>query len=434
MSQPIAYGIDFGTTNSAVAAAYPDHVEILKIAADPFPELLKSVLYLDRNGQELAGQEAVRQFSYTATAQTHCADCPLARFTRSGIESRCRWAARGGGCGDSRVLFGVKQFLAQGHVAGTHSWGRTFTLGDLAAVVIRRLKLLADAQLNHAVDRVVLGHPVRFSGEETFADHKRGLGRLVDAARAAGFREVELIDEPVAAHMSIAHSRGIVVTLDFGGGTLDIAVMDGESNFVFAKRGVAIGGDEFDGLLFDAKLARRFGLDQPAVPTQIARAMRSLSDSCFMLGNPNKLNELLDLAPHTKGLSELITVIQGGHLVGLHQAIERAKIELSRGQQAEILLERRGIEIEVEVTLQEFELLIAPSLKKVRDEICLALEEAGIQPVEVNAVTMTGGSSQIPAFVSLVSDIFGADRIRGSAVFNTVVNGLAQHARASWGS
>ncbi len=434
MTKPIAYGIDFGTTNSAVAVAYADRVEILKIAASPFPELLKSVLFLNRNRQELAGQEAIAQYSYTATAQTQCSNCQLARFTRAGIVSTCKWAAHGGGCADSRIVFGAKQFLAQGHVNSTHSWGRDFTLSYLAAVVVRRLKSLADAQLNERVDRVVLGHPVRFSGEETIADHERGLARLVDAARGAGFVEVELMDEPLAAHLAIDHPSGPVLTLDFGGGTFDVVVIDGASNRVLAKRGLAIGGEEFDALIFDAKLAQRLGLDETGVPSHFGQSIRSLGGSCFLLGDPRRLNELVNLSAKVKGLSELVAIINGGHLVALHQAIEKAKIDLSTRPLTVIVLERRGISIEVPVTRPEFDAMIAQSLNSVREEIVWVMQDAGIQAVDVTAVTLTGGSSQIPAFETLVNDLFETGRIQQAAVFDAVVKGLAERGRAHWGT
>src|SRR5258708_4332422 len=434
MTNPIAYGIDFGTTNSAVAVASPNRVEILDIAASPFPELLKSVLYLNRDRQELAGQEAIAQYSYTATAETQCSNCRLAHFSRTGIVSTCKWAAHGGGCADSRIVFGVKQFLAQRHIDSTHSWGRDFTLGYLSAVVIRRLKSLADAQLNQRVDRVVIGHPVRFAGEQTLADHQRGVAGLTDAAKGAVFSEVELMDEPVAAHMATRHSSGPLITLDFGGGTFDVAVIDGASNQVLAKRGLAVGGEEFDALLFDAKLARRFGLDEPGVPSHIGQSIRSLSESCFLLGNPRSLTELVDLAPKVNGLSDLLAIISGGHLVALHQAVEKAKIDLSTRQLTEILLERRGISIEVTVARSDFESMIAPSLKDVLDEIRLALEEAGVKAVDVTGVTLTGGSSQIPAFGTLVNNLFGTGRIQEAAVFGTVVKGLAERGRVRWGT
>jgi len=234
--------------------------------------------------------------------------------------------------------------------------------------------------------------------------------------------------------MATQHSSGPLITLDFGGGTFDVAVIDGASNQVLAKRGLAVGGEEFDALLFDAKLARRFGLDEPGVPSHIGQSIRSLSESCFLLGNPRSLTELVDLAPKVNGLSDLLAIISGGHLVALHQAVEKAKIDLSTRQLTQILLERRGIAIEVTVARSDFESMIAPSLKAVRDEIGLALDEARVKAVGVTAVTLTGGSSQIPAFVTLVNNLFGTGRIQEAAVFGTVVKGLAERGRVRWGT
>ena len=69
MSAPIAYGIDYGTTNSSISIAYSDSVEVLELdSGAPLPSALPSISYLHRDGLLLAGTEAVEQFAITGTS------------------------------------------------------------------------------------------------------------------------------------------------------------------------------------------------------------------------------------------------------------------------------------------------------------------------------------------------------------------------------
>src|SRR6266568_968189 len=75
---PVGCGIDFGSSNSAVALAFPDAVEVVgEVAADA---LAPSTLYLDREGRRVAGSRASELFFRTGHRRTFCAGCSLARY------------------------------------------------------------------------------------------------------------------------------------------------------------------------------------------------------------------------------------------------------------------------------------------------------------------------------------------------------------------
>jgi len=95
-------------------------------------------------------------------------------------------------------------------------------------VVLRRLKRAADRATGANVPRVVLGHPVIFVGAEGRRWRERqekAMTRLRDAALQAGFTEVELLEEPVAAMNGELLQEGVAVAVDFGGGTFDVSVI-----------------------------------------------------------------------------------------------------------------------------------------------------------------------------------------------------------------
>ena len=87
---PIAYGIDFGTTNSSIAVAYPERVEVVPVEAGGMPEILPSIVYLHRDKNRAAGQEAVEQFLVTGSHKTRCSRCDLVKSDGGRGASDCQ--------------------------------------------------------------------------------------------------------------------------------------------------------------------------------------------------------------------------------------------------------------------------------------------------------------------------------------------------------
>src|SRR5690242_10890013 len=236
---PVGYGIDFGTSNSSIAVAYPDRVEVIPIGQGG-ARTLPSFVYLHRAGRRAAGAEGVRTFLTSGHEKTDCWRCPLAPY---GWDTDCRQYRKGGGCNDARLLSGVKHELAKLGFAGTNSWAVDFTVAALVAVVLRRLKHDADAATGHEGKRLVLGHPVVFAGADRAhikESEQEAFARLRGAAQEAGFEEVEFMAEPVAAVIGEKSHARVEVAVDFGGGTFDVAVMDsrGEQPRISGTAGV----------------------------------------------------------------------------------------------------------------------------------------------------------------------------------------------------
>ncbi|HJN26473.1 MAG TPA: hypothetical protein QF604_01005, partial [Candidatus Latescibacteria bacterium] len=169
MRQPIAYGIDFGTSNSSIAVSYRRNEAPLDELTDPG---VPSLLYLDDVGLELVGDTAAQQYL-------------LGRDPTQ-----------------NRLMSSLKTFLADDLFTQTASWGMTWSLEDLTKFILRDLKRQADERLNADIKRVLIGYPVVFVGAEgdRFETLQTlALGRLEEAARLAGFKEVEFLDEPTAA-------------------------------------------------------------------------------------------------------------------------------------------------------------------------------------------------------------------------------------------
>ena len=150
---PTHYAVDFGTSNSLVAAASAerlfDPVPLDPLARDP--TVLRSILCFPDEGGVSVGSEALRQF----------------------VEHG----------GEARLLRSIKHHLGTRSFAGTVIGGRRVTAEALVGTLLRHMRLRADAFFGVEVRRVVLGRPVHFDGDDdAFAEE-----RLRKAAQLAGF-------------------------------------------------------------------------------------------------------------------------------------------------------------------------------------------------------------------------------------------------------
>jgi hypothetical chaperone protein len=445
---PIAYGIDFGTTNSSIAVAFPGRVEVVPVESGEMAEILPSIVYLHRDRNRAAGREAVEQFLVTGSHRTQCAGCELVEWVGGRGYSDCRQYRPGGGCLDARLISGLKSELSQKDFVSTHSWALDFKLADLVAVIMRRLKSEADRLTGADVRRVVLGHPVAFAGTEgrDYASRQATAEeRLQRAAADAGFEEVALLEEPAAAVIEEPLEEGIAVAADFGGGTFDVAVIrfapDGGD--VVALTGAEIGGEQFDQLLFQAKVAPALHLgDQfevrPGVlrnlPNGLRKRLATPSGLKNLLSDPDTPLTLREFRAAKGGrrLEAVEEILYSGYGYQFYRAIEDAKIALSTRRSSSIEFHRPRLDLSIPVTRSEFEGLIASRLEVVRGEIMKALELAEIGPEEVSLVLRTGGSSSIPAFVRILEEVFDPAIVQERPVYTTVVHGLASYAQELW--
>jgi hypothetical chaperone protein len=445
---PVAYGIDFGTTNSSIAVAYRNRIEVVPVEASGLREILPSLIYLNRDGNRAAGQEAAEQYLVTGSSKTICGRCELVEWIDNKRFSDCKMFKPGAGCQDSRLISGIKSDLSETDFVSTHSWATDFTLVDLVAVIFRRLKQTADRATGANVRRVVLGYPVAFVGAEgpKFAERQsRAEERIRDAAEQAGFTDIVLLDEPEAAVINEQLHEGIALAADFGGGTFDVAVIKFAPNGgdVLALAGAEVGGEKFDKLLFQEKVAPALHLNETyelrsgsyrELPNWFKNRMSTLSGLKALLSDKDTASTLSEYmaSDKQKRLATVANIIYGGYAYQFYSAIEQAKIDLSTSVSTSVEFHRPGIDLSIPVQRDEFERLISDSLMAAEDAITHALREAGVRPEHVNLVLRTGGSSSIPAFVRMLEEIFDPSVIQERPVYTTVVHGLATYALGRW--
>jgi len=428
-SPPLGYGIDFGTSNSSIAVAYPDRVEVLGLGGSG-SRTLPSFVYLHRAGRRAAGDLAVRTFLVSGHEKTDCWNCSLAPY---GWDTDCRQYRKGGGCSDARLLSGVKHELAKLGFAGTNSWATDFSVGTLVSVVLARLKAEADHASGHDVGSVVVGHPVVFAGADPAnrtASDDEAFRRLEEAARTAGFTEVAFLPEPTAAVIGEDAHRGVDVAVDFGGGTFDVAVLDSRdrSPVVAGTAGVAIGGETLDGILFETIVGPALGLD--GLPSWLFNELRTASSVRLLMADPGIPAILSRIGGSAAEVVEAI--LYGGHAYDFYRAVESAKITLSSADTA--TLDFTPLDLHVEVRRSTFESMIRPELDIIAATVARALSDSDIEPAGVDRVLLTGGSAYIPAFRADLARAFGEDRLEQRDAFTAVAHGLGVRAQQLWGA
>ena len=426
---PLAYGVDFGTSNSAIAVAYRDRVEVVP-AESGLPGLtLASVAYLHRDGDRRAGEAAIARYLASGKERHTCLHCPLVRY---GAETDCRQATRNGGCQDTRLVTGLKKDLARTDFTATHSWAVDFELPDLVSIVLARLKQSADDASGADVRRVVLGHPVVFHGVG-HPNHRqeRALERLVEGARLAGFEEVELYPEPSAALLGEELPEGNVLAVDFGGGTFDAAVIRVSSGAAetLALAGVDIGGERFDAALFEAVVGPALGLT--ALPNWIYNEIGSRAGVRHLLSDPGVPRALARVGGTAGDVARHI--LFEGNAWDFYKAVEEAKIRLSEEDSTRLRFRRPGIDLDVQLLRGHFEAVIREDLDLVERCLLRAVADAGLEPSQVSAVLRTGGSSRLPSFQRRLDALFG-DRVTDRDAFTAVAKGLGARAAEIWGA
>ncbi|MFT3770565.1 MAG: Hsp70 family protein [Minicystis sp.] len=418
---PTAYALDFGTSNSLLAAANADRtfppVPLDPRASDPI--ILRSVLYFPNAQRCYYGEEALR------------------RYAENGL--------------DGRLLRSIKKHLPSRSFHGTYIDERPMPIEDLVAAILREMRVRANTYYATEVERVVLGRPARFSDEPL--DDQLAQRRLEEAARRAGFTEITFLPEPIAAAREFGVGVGeerVVLVADFGGGTSDFTVMRvGPRRFepsdVLAIGGVAVAGDALDASIMRSQVARHFGADvvykvplgsnvlqmpKPIVEHLCSPANLSIlrrQDVAEFLRNVRSWS----LGPDDREkLDQLSALVDDGLGFSIFEVIEHAKRALSTAAEADVVFEYPGIAVRERVSRAGFEEAAERATTTILRCLDETLAAAGVAPGDVQDVCCTGGTAKVPRIAAEMRRRFGEGRVRDYKSFTSVVEGLAVHARA----
>ncbi len=423
-----AFGLDFGTTNSALALAHADHtVELARFGAG---STFRSILYFEQDEASQSG--SLRVVAGPDAIQGY-------------LNSRI----------PGRLIQSTKSYLASRLFSQTQIFNQTFSLEELIGTLLRYLRKSAESQFGDLGTKLVVGRPVHFSGTKDSKDDAFAVARLRKAFANAGFDEVHFLPEPVAAaykyRQRLDHDE-LVLIADFGGGTSDFSLVklqpaqtspaelaDQVIGQVIANDGVGIAGDTFDSKLVRHLVAPMLGLGSQyktefgkvlPVPNWLYEHLERWHYLSFLKSRKNieLLKQIRFQALAPEKLDALIALVDQDLGYRLHQAIEAVKCSLSAQTSSQFHFKEAAIDIEKSVARGDFEQWIGAEVSAIAACVDRLLANCNIAAHEIDAVFMTGGSSFVPAIRRIFENKFPKAPIRAGQEFTSVAEGLALHA------
>ena len=350
-------GIDLGTTNCCMAfiEAGKPHVIPTKEGSRTIP----SIVGFTERGDRLVGHIAKRQIITNPTNTVHAVKRLIGRkFNSSEVQH-------------ARNLLPYQIAEAPNGDVRIRIRDRDYSPPEISAVILARLKEIAEEYLGTEVDEAIITVPAYFDDSQRQATK--------DAGRIAGLKVSRIINEPTAACLAYGHDETQekrIAVYDLGGGTFDITILQiGEGVFeVKSTSGdTFLGGEDFDHRIVEflfSEFARMHGIDLRHDKLALQR---------------------------------------------LKEAAEKAKCELSSQDLAEVNLpflsadETGPKHLNIKLARNEYEKMVEDLVEKTRKPCLDALEMARLKPSDIDEVLLVGGQTRMPRVVEMVRDIFGRE-------------------------
>ena len=323
-------GIDLGTTNSEIAIYRDGRPEALR--DDQGRIILPSVVGLTETGELLVGEEARNQFLLYPE-----------RTVRS-IKRRMG--------SDAKVQLGEREYTPQ----------------EISAIILSRLKEIAQARLGRPIRKAVITVPAYFSDTQRQATREAG--------EIAGLEVARIINEPTAAALvyeAAQHQGKRILVYDLGGGTFDVSVVRIEQGFVESSRATAT-------IISAATIST----------TRSSSTCLSTSNSSTALTSP--------------------TGRRRWHAFCAARKMPRSSFRTTRARIAEeYLAEHSGqpVNLDLELSREEYEDMIAPFIEETLGAIHIALESAGLTSSQVDEILLVGGATRTPLIRRRLVEAFG---------------------------
>lgn len=349
MRSKIDYGIDLGTTNSAIARMEKGDPIIRK--SDVQKDTTASCVNINKKGDVIVGDTA-----YNVLRNDN------ARALKSFKKD------------STNTFIEFKRTMGTTHVYESSNLGKTLSSEELSAEVLKKLKSYI---IDENVDSVVITVPAKFLNPQKDATLK--------AAKLAGFKHVELLQEPVAAAtaygLSSKKKDGYWLVFDFGGGTFDAALVKSEEGILSVKD---TAGDNWLG---------GKNLDYAIVDEIIIPHLKDNYEIDFVIDDEAKLQLLRD---------------------AVKWRAEEAKIQMSFNETFSILSDlgdlpfedENGEEPIIDITVSQGELenVLAPIFQKAIDITLELLKHNNLKGSDLDALILVGGPTYSPILRKMLKD------------------------------
>jgi hypothetical chaperone protein len=456
----IGVGLDFGTSNST--AAWFDGNSLNYVTLETSSPVLPTAIHLNREYAAITGSDAIHQYVEENRGR-------LVELVAE-IIGEASTSIGGGELGESnsaldtarnpiygqlvdrglpgRLFHGLKRLLGDHRIDRLSVFERPYRLVALITPILLRMREGIEKAMGNPINGIHVGRPVNFEGSDA-ARNKVAVARLMEANEHAGFRNIHFYPEPVAATLSYLWSylwrdrptdKGIALTVDFGGGTLDLSVIryEGNSFKVLATDGIGLGGNRIDQLIFRRLLfpllgsadsySRRVDGRDIETPFPFHEFESGLLNwpVTHMLNQNRTKTMVMDAIAHggaTKiKFERLNDLISYNYSYNCFQAIKSAKAELS--DRTDTAIDIPELNLHIPFSREQLDDILAEELAHLQRLIDQLLASVGLQRTDITLVIRTGGSSLIVAVKQLLETMF-PNKVAAHDPFTSVAGGLA---------
>jgi hypothetical chaperone protein len=343
-----------------------------------------------------------------------------------------------------RLFHGLKRLLGDPRIDRLSVFSRLFRLVALITPVLIRIREAVERETRRKTSALHAGRPVNFEGSE---DSRNAIAteRLLEAYQHAGFRDIRFYPEPVAATLSYLWrerptEKGVALTVDFGGGTLDLCLVrfEGTSFEVLATDGISLGGNKIDQLIYRKLLFPLLGegewfarkvdgrvIETPFPFSEFENGLLNWPITHML--NENRTKTVVMEALASGGATaikfeRLKDLISYNYSYNCFQAIKLAKAELS--EKTETVIDIPELNLHIPFTRAQLDDILKAELIELRDLIDGLIARVGLQRTDITVVIRTGGSSLIVAVKNLLESMFPA-KVAAHDPFTSVAGGLA---------
>jgi molecular chaperone DnaK len=266
--------------------------------------------------------------------------------------------------------------------------GKEYTPQQISAFILQKIKRDAEAFIGEKIDKAVITVPAYFNDNQRTATK--------DAGTIAGLDVVRIINEPTAASLAFGIDKETkeqkILVFDFGGGTLDVTIMEfGEGVFeVLSTSGdTQLGGTDMDNAIIDYVVSEF------------------------------KMDTGIDLKDDKMAMQRI------------REAAEKAKIELTNVLETDISLpfitaDASGPKhLSMKLTRAKLEDLVRPIVDRCKGPLKRALEDAKLEPKDINRIILVGGPTRMPIVQRFMEEYIGKKIERGVDPMECVAIGAA---------
>ena len=347
-------GIDLGTSNSAASVLQGGRPIIVPSAegASLYGKAFPSVVAFTKDGQVLVGEPAKRQ-------------------AISNPEN---------------TITAAKRKMGTNHIYKIGK--KTYTPQQISAFILQKIKQDAEEFIGEKIEKAVITVPAYFD------DNQRQATK--DAGKIAGLDVIRIVNEPTAASLAYGldkqHKEQKILVFDFGGGTLDVTIMefgDGVFEVKSTSGDTQLGGTDMDNIIVN-----------------------------YVVENFKKETGI--------ELDDDATAMQR-----VREAVEKAKIELSTTLTTDINLPfisataKGPKHLTMQINRAKLEELVNPIVKRCKAPLEQAMKDAKLTSKDIDKIILVGGPTRMPILQKFVEDFVGKKVERGIDPMECVAQGAA---------